>query len=303
MRFFKLFGRRTARERAQSPVISLPFPASAQGRVRSRETDGDVCIDQQRRPGGIQVVSDLHCERWAYERLRQLQHEREGQHLLLVGDIGDLRDPQMEQALQEVLSSYDTVMLIPGNHEFYRSSFEDTIAAGKRLEQALGTRFAFMHRKRVDLDNGDTTVLGCTLHSDIPADAIKLTNDFAKIHNWTHARHNEEHNNDREWLQSALADVHREYGHSPRRVIVATHYPPTFEGTSHPHVDPDYRFCFASNTLGEAQSWLGFNLIEWWVSGHTHYNYLISHKSGPRLLSNQPDDGQCKRLYDVRTSI
>lgn len=283
------------------PNVSLPFNIRPQGKVRSRETDTDVSLKVQRQPNGVQVASDLHCERYGYERLRRFQNEQEGACLLLVGDIANLQDPEFEQVIRELLFTFANVMLVPGNHEFYRSSFEETIAAGQRLEEALGARFTFMHRRRVDLDDGHTTILGCTLHSHVPPEATKLTNDFARIHNWTRARHNEEHVNDCQWLQGALADLQQEP--SSRRTIVATHYPPTFEGTSHPQVDLDYRFCFASDTLAKAQCWPGFELVRWWVSGHTHYNYLITQESGLRLLSNQPDDGQCKRLYDIKASI
>jgi hypothetical protein len=208
--------------------------------------------------------------------------------------------------MRELLEVFTSVMLVPGNHEFYRSSFEDTIARGRNLEETLGSRFSFMHRKHVSVDDGRKTVLGCTLHSYIPTEAIKaikLTNDFAQIAGWTRAHNNTEHTKDCVWLQATLADIDSEPSERSARVIIATDYPPTFEATSHPHSDPDFKYCFASDTLIDAKLWPDFPRMEWWVSGYTHYDYFYQLDSGLKLLSNQPNDGDCKRLYDIGTSI
>lgn len=127
-----------------------------------------------------------------------------------------------------------------------------------------------LNRGRVDLED-DVVVLGCTLHSHVPSNYTKLTNDFEYIHGWSVVLHNAEHALDKAWLKDSLARMSRE--EPGKRVVVATHYAPSFQGTRHPEqAGGDLSSCFCSGVLEEmVGGWEGREMVGAWVRGHTHW--------------------------------
>lgn len=283
------------RSKISAPVNISASPANATRSFLTPDGDGnsmtataEVENDLLQIPDGAQpvcqIMSDLHLEWRGYE---QFQIVRAAPILLLVGDIGRFCDyDRLLGFLQRQCEIFDRVLLVPGNHEFYGSSRQKGLELGEKLEQDLGGKFHLMHRGRVNLDNGEVVILGCTLHSRIPDNFTALTNDFNKIEGWRVLHHNEEHLADIEWLQRGLAEIESS---SPRnRVIIATHYAPAFERTVEPaHEGSNLRHCFCSNALEQLCDWTGANLVSHWVYGHTHYNARFRSKD-VIVVSNQP---------------
>lgn len=246
-------------------------------------------------------MSDLHLEWRGYE---DFKIPRKAPNLLLVGDIGRLNDyTPFLSFLRRQCETFDRVMLVPGNHEFYGSSREEGLSVGLEFERELGSRFTLMDKRRVVLDYGKTVVLGCTLHSHIPEDYTRLTKDFQRIRDWTVKHHNDEHATDLNWLKDSLAEEST-YGNC---VIVATHYAPSFRKTVRPEQEGnDLSRCFCSDTLSKLKNWAGANLISEWVFGHTHYNTRFKWDN-LTVISNQPPgpmDKECSgRSFDVNCVI
>ena len=235
-------------------------------------------------PPVCQIMSDLHLEWRGYE---QFEITREAPTLLLVGDTGRFCDTDRFLAfLRRQCELFDRVLLVPGNHEFYGSSREEGLDLAAKFALELGGKFTFMHRRKVELNNGDVVVLGCMLHSHIPDDYTALSNDFVRIRDWTVKDHNKEHEMDLAWLQDSLAEVENS---TPRsRVIVATHYAPMFEKTVHPRQENNLlRHCFCSDALDKLQVCGCMDQVSHWVFGHTHYNIPFKFE-GVTVLSNQP---------------
>lgn len=96
----------------------------------------------------------------------------------------------------------------------------------------LGERFTWMDRSMVDV--GGVIVLGCTLHSRIDRAVRKQVRkeipDFSYVGGWDIDKHNEAREHDRTWLKQQLAMINKTRPDS--RVIVATHFPPTWDKTS-----------------------------------------------------------------------
>ena len=209
-----------------------------------------------------QIMSDFHLEWREYEKF---EIARQAPNLLLVGDIGRFYDyDRFLGFLRLQCEIFDRVLLVPGNHEFYGSSRQEGLEIAAEFERKLGEKFVLMHRQRVDLNNGEVVILGCTLHSSIPENYTALTNNFARIQCWRVQHHNEEHAFDLEWLERSLAEVNDSTPKS--RVIIANHYAPAFEKTVHPtHEYNNLRSCFSSNALNKLQDWNGANLVSHWV--------------------------------------
>ena len=154
------------------------------------------------------------------------------------------------------------------------------------MERELGGKLTVLQRQKVDFNNGEVVVLGCTLHSYIPEDYTELTNDFAKIEGWRVAHHNDEHAADLEWLEQSLAEVHTMSPQS--RVIIATHYAPSFENTVPPEREHNaVGHCFSSNILKKFRWWRGADMVSHWIFGHTHYNNRFAFND-VTVVSNTP---------------
>lgn len=217
----------------------------------------------------IQFMSDLHLEKKGYIALAI---PREAPYLLLLGDIGLLRQESLFlDFLRRECEMFDLVMLVLGNHEFYGLSRGKGLEVAEQYKHELGEKFVLLHRESVVLADGKTVIVGCTLHSLIPTDYIELTADFSEIRGWSVKQHNEEHGKDRLWLEQTLDEIAR--GQPNKRVIIATHYAPAYEQTSHPeHKDDPLRHCFCSNTLANIKERKGSESVYAWLSGHAHFN-------------------------------
>lgn len=146
-------------------------------------------------------------------------------------------------------------------------------------------KLVFLNRGRSDIPDSDITVLGCTLHSHIKPDYTRLTNDFEQIRDWRVRDHNADHEVDRTWLRGTLASFATT---APgRKVVVATHYAPSCEGTAHPAYEGyELSQYFCSDSLDAMKGWEGAEMVKFWVFGHTHWNARFNSTDVTTVLSN-----------------
>ncbi|CZT17424.1 uncharacterized protein RCC_03258 [Ramularia collo-cygni] len=236
----------------------------------------------------LQYMSDLHLERIKYD----FTITKVAPILILAGDIGRFCDYDLYRdflARQCAPDQFDMVLLVAGNHEFYGSSRETGLAAAEKLtkEPSMHGKLQFLNRSRIDLPGSLTTILGCTLHSHIAAGYTKLTNDFARIKEWSVKSHNVEHETDLAWLKHSLLNLKQE--DPQRRAIIITHYAPLFDRVSHPKNENNaVSQCFSSNALDSIQrAGLVPSLSSThWIFGHTHWNVRLK-RGNFVVLSNQ----------------
>lgn len=219
---------------------------------------------------GLQFMSDLHLERFEYK----YDISPATSHLALVGDIGRFCDyDDYAGFLKKQCQTFDQVLLVAGNNEFYGSSRHGGLDAAERLAQdpTLQGKLVFLNRTRIDLTGSNITVLGCTLHSHIEPGHAQLNKDFERIRNWTVKDHNMEHELDVEWLRYSLEQIAET--EPQRQVVILTHHAPSFQDTCHPsHENNAVSQCFCSNTLEAFKAWKGKDQVSNWVFGHTHWN-------------------------------
>lgn len=243
----------------------------------------------QRETPTFQYMSDLHLEKQGY---RRLEIHRAAPYLILAGDIGNIKDyAEYFAFLEHLCQLFDRVFLIPGNHEFFHLDRPEAQKLAAQMQSDLGERFVWMDRGKVDIEINDQTIvlLGCTLHSRIAKTAYqqvqKEIQDFSRIGSWRIEDHNAEHEKDRKWLKSQLSGISKSQPEA--RVVVATHFPPTWDGTSDPKFEekPTKSF-FGSKTLNDFQSWRGCDQVTHWIFGHTHWNAKLVARD-MLLVSNQ----------------
>ncbi|KAG7112642.1 hypothetical protein HYQ45_017187 [Verticillium longisporum] len=253
-------------------------------------------IQAQLRPASgprVQILSDLHLE--VCQQYTSYHFPSSAPLLLLGGDIGRLIDYEgYRRFLEAQVARYRKVFLVLGNHEFFGLDYDAGLAQARRLaaEPSLAAGLVLLHKTRWDDPGSGLTILGCTLWSALPDDSHDLVrtsvSDYAHIHAWTPARHNEVHADEVAWLREQVAQLasggRQEQGRA-RRLLVATHHAPCVKGTSRPeHAASPLSFAFATDLVHEkAWAWAG---VKVWVFGHTHFSTSFT-QNGIRLVANQ----------------
>lgn len=240
-----------------------------------------------------QILSDLHLE--VGQQYGSFNIPPAAPYLILAGDIGRLIDYDAYLGfLATQTTNFDKIFLVLGNHEFYGFSFTAGLEQARKLEQepVLSGKLVLLHQKRFDIPNSKTTILGCTLWSNIPEEAREIVRikvkDFEKIDGWTVDTHNAAHESDLLWLRAQTEQLQQENkskakGWSNRDIMVITHHAPSMQDTSSPkNVDNPWSSAFASDLL-DGMDW---GDVKVWVFGHTHFSTEFW-RNGIRVLSIQ----------------
>ncbi|KAF6807448.1 ser thr protein phosphatase [Colletotrichum sojae] len=245
----------------------------------------------------IQILSDLHLESpKAYDIFEVVP---KAPILALLGDIGYVGAHKDDYLtfLSQQLSQFRAVLLVPGNHEAYRSTWPQTLAILRALEEETNSnpklgQFVLLDRTVFRVPESDIVVLGCSLFSHVPpesADVVSMgLNDFFQTgEDWDVAAHNAAHARDVAWLNECVTEL----GLANARIIVFSHWSPSGDSRS---VDPRHAGSpigpgFATDLSGEAC--FASPRVKVWAFGHTHYNcdFTVERTdSGPlRLVTNQ----------------
>ena len=228
----------------------------------------------------LNLLSDLHlsCGRLEIP-------ETDADVVILAGDIA-----RPAEAMAWALGFDKPVLYVPGNHEFYGSSLDATVAELKRL--SAGTRIHVLDDERLVIDG--VRFLGSTLWTDFqlfgagpPADeamaqAHDFMRDFKKIHTtsgsdalFTPADCAAQCRASAVWLAQALAEPFA----GP--TVVVTHHAPSPQSIHPRFAGSSLNACFVSNLNGL----VGQSHAQLWVHGHTHdsFDYQID---GTRVVCN-----------------
>lgn len=218
----------------------------------------------------IQYASDLHLE--FAENTRYLQHFPlcpVADILVLAGDIGYLGDegyvkhPFWDWASE----NFRQVIVIPGNHEFYRGF--DLGRLHKSWTMEIRHNVKCHYNSVLHLSEG-TDLIVSTLWGHIdPQNAFATergVNDFycikadGKVIN--SERFNEEHEKCRTLIEQSVADS------KAKHIIVATHHAPSCE-----LISPDFRGSSINGAFtAKMGHFIAYSHIDYWIYGHSHRN-------------------------------
>lgn len=217
----------------------------------------------------IQYASDLHLEfadNWRY--LREHPLEVNGDILILAGDIGYLSDQNyhIHPFWDWASENYQQVLVVPGNHEFYKFYDLASMKDGEVCEIRKNVHCFYNQVVRID----DVDFILSTLWSHIDEkDALnceQCVTDFRRImfgnNILTHREFNIEHERCLSFIKTAVANS------DAKTKIVVTH-----------HV-PSYKLCaseFAGSPLNgaftvELEDYITTSGIDYWIYGHSHRN-------------------------------
>lgn len=228
----------------------------------------------------FQIVSDLHIEYKNDCIPNPLDYITPvSEVLILAGDIGSLyKRAQLEGFLISLCPLFKIVVYVPGNHEYYTTSFSDKLTFYQLndilsdIEKNIPNLY-ILNRKSIII--GDVLLTGCTLWSN---PSINIPKFIVRIHGMSNTFYKDLHFRDLKYIKNIIS-----YATKTRlKLLVITHHCPTFSVVPKRKNDK-YRSLYATNL----DNLLIKSNINTWVCGHIHYNFDIVTGGGTRLLGNQ----------------
>ncbi|KAK4447377.1 hypothetical protein QBC34DRAFT_440128 [Podospora aff. communis PSN243] len=248
----------------------------------------------------IQIISDLHLEvPVSYDAF---DIPPRAPYLALLGDIGNVAKHKLDffGFLRRQLRQFRAVLFVPGNHEAYHSTWQETqlllcdFESEVLGDSSLGDFVLLDHAAfRIPDTSRNIVILGCSLFSFVPPEreqdvSIGL-NDFSYIGGWSVETHNAAHKRSLEWLNTRVAKLKQE---DDVEILILTHWSPSRDprAVEARHRDSPITSAFSTDLSGEKCFHSG--RVKVWAFGHTHHNvdFLFERGDGAgplRLLANQ----------------
>lgn len=239
----------------------------------------------------IKLYSDLHLEFAGFEIPASKTVPDNEIVLVLAGDIYvQKKYKQAIPFLDSIKGRYKSVLLVPGNHEYYGSSID---TADTKMETFLSEYgVTFLNRKSIFIDG--VKFIGATLWTDFNRNdplatfyAQSKMNDYHKIRQGPRGEPYKMKLNphrtmlinsiDRDYIATELASA----GDTP--CVVITHHPPTMQYTQIGDRMSDVGYAYGNTGLE--------NLIldhspKLWLCGHTHIK--ADYMAGDTRVLNNP---------------
>jgi len=231
----------------------------------------------------IQYASDLHLEfadNWRFLRKNPLQVC--GDILILAGDIGYFGDQNYRNHpfWDWASENYRQVLVVPGNHEFYK--FYDLQMMTDGLEGEIRPNVHYYYNNVVNID--DTDFILSTLWSHIEdADAPyteQCVTDFRRImygdRILTYQDFNQVHKRCFQFIKRAMEES------TAKHMIVVTHHVPSFQLCATEFAGSRLNGAFTV----ELEDFIKSSGADYWIYGHSHRN--IDKRIGmTQCVSNQ----------------
>jgi hypothetical protein len=218
----------------------------------------------------IQYASDLHLE--FAENSSYLKHHPlivAGDILLLAGDVGYIGDDNYSKHpfWDWASDNFEKVIVIPGNHEFYKMFDIDKMYNGWKYP--IRSNVCCYYNTVIPLRN-DVELIATTLWSMIEQKNAFYTEsaitDFRRIRygsqplDWN--RFNEEHERCVDFLTDSIERS------SAKHILVASHHVPSFDLMSPEFDGSPLNGAFTV----ELKPLISESPIEYWIYGHSHRN-------------------------------
>ena len=207
----------------------------------------------------IKLISDVHFE--FYEDARLFNNAEAADVLVVAGDLAVGYLP-VWTALKRFADLYETVVYVPGNHEYYRNDmaqFDDYI---RRC--AAGTNIHFLNPGKVVVDT--VTFIGAALWTNFRGDhfakvrAKDAISDFRLIPGFSGDRAVQ-------LFDEHLAYIKQQHAAAEGKRVVVTHFLPAVECIAPRFSGEGLVNYYFANDLGE---YIGTLEDTTWLFGHTH---------------------------------
>lgn len=239
--------------------------------------------------------SDLHCETYPSFMPFDYDEVPTADVLILAGDIGIISEPQtIITILQRVQDKFDHILLVAGNHEYWRGIYDPTLLVDMIHQFELSDKVHVFTKDARTFVLDNVTFIGATLWTDYdrnnPVTKLIAKNsmvDFV-VTGIVDVDHNERPYT-RFLRPEDIYDIHKQEleeiyheidnAHSiGNQVVVMTHHAP-----SHRSVPERFK---GDSLNGAFVSELQTYGADFWIHGHIHNSFDYVNEDGTRILAN-----------------
>ena len=212
----------------------------------------------------VQIVSDLHLEFLSTDQVKEvadrITYKTPADILILAGDIcswSEKRIDRLDTFLDKVVNTYDNVLYVLGNHEYYGCSYSEVQIIKRKLEYEWDN-LSILDNEEISIDSlGDiTTFYGTTLWFEETVEASmkrQYLNDYRCIRDFTPDV----------WCREAIKFIKLIPDDEGKKVLI-THHVPHSRFISEKYVGNEMN-CFYLNEIGKYLN--KFDLVTF---GHSH---------------------------------
>lgn len=228
----------------------------------------------------LQIVSDLHIEYKNDETPNPLDYiTPEAEILILAGDIGSFyKINQLREFLSQLCVHFETVVYIPGNHEYYIPNDNYTPLSMYKLldrvyeiEKEISNLYV-LNQSSVIIN--DVCISGCTLWSRAE---INIPKFIVKIPDMNTYLYNKKHFNDLKYIDNMNDYCIK----NNLKLVVVTHHCPTDKVLTFRK-----RYKYASLYTTNLEQFIAKSNIHTWICGHVHQNFDFI-EGNTRIVGNQ----------------
>lgn len=235
----------------------------------------------------IQVVSDIHLEFLDSDEFH-LIIEPSAPILVMAGDIGTHSCYLLPTFLNYVSASFETVLWVLGNHEYYAEGSESMDDILKKLRGICPPNVKILDNEVFELD--DIMFIGSTLWSHIHAENAEKIQCQVSDYHYINRKPNvlltvNDVNRKHDECMVFISKSVKQAADKNKRTVIITHHAPIFVGASDPQYEMNnIQSAFASDAAMQLDN--NDASIVLWICGHTHHNFKIKHKHY-NIMSNQ----------------
>ncbi len=229
------------------------------------------------------AISDVHLEFYNSSKFPKcLFEEYDCDTLVIAGDFGAPLNynGKPNQHYVEILKllklHYKHIVYVSGNHEYYQCKQRDMSPMEmdfiiQKICDEIGIHF--LQKSHWIHPETNVCFLGCTLWSDIDAEAAMTMNDFNKIFNFRH-EYVQLFRDHSDWLMKTIQDFKHDFP-----IVVVTHHLPTFHGVAE-------KYAMQNNTgyASDLQCLFKRPVIAL-VCGHTHEPRIVYVNGIPLVIN------------------
>jgi len=231
----------------------------------------------------LQYMSDIHLETYKHP----FPLDPVAPNLALIGDICGAYHKNLIPFLERCAANYETVLFVPGNHEYYGHTLDAVEESLESLCAELGIEY--LQCRTVEID--DVVISGCTLWCEPTVEAFERKNKRYWLKDYSRDQMIQEHQRHVEFLNRAQAKSHSH--------IFLTHYAPMVEMNGIYQDLPSVSM-FATDLKRMFQA-----PLRYWLCGHVHQN-LTLYENGIPCQTNcfgYPNEADVHASFDLQKCV
>jgi len=235
----------------------------------------------------LQYMSDIHLE--TYKHAFPL--EPVAPNLALIGDICGAYHKNLRPFLERCAANFETVLYVPGNHEYYGHTLQEVDDSLESLCAELGIEYLQCRTVKID----EVAISGCTLWCEPTVEAFERKNKRYWLKDFPRDAMILEYQRHRAFLAAAAASAHSQ----SQSHIFLTHYAPMVEMNGIYQDLPSVSM-FATDLKSMFRA-----PLRHWLCGHVHQNLTLIENEIPCQTNcfGYPQEADIHASFDLQKCV